>query len=88
MVAHPGLDPGDHRLQDLHARVPLGVPFDQVPGGLAVEEANTYKLTVSDIPPTARGGAVLLTQTGAQLISLTDGLRDAAGGEFKFSFDL
>ncbi len=41
----------------------------------AAAVSSTYTLTVSDVPPTARGGYVVLGQDGNRLVSLTDDLR-------------
>jgi hypothetical protein len=38
--------------------------------------SGTFKLDVSDVPQTARGGAVVLDSTGSQLLAFTNDLRD------------
>jgi hypothetical protein len=43
--------------------------------GPADSPSTNYTLTVSDVPATARGGVVLLGQSGDKTMSLTDGLR-------------
>jgi hypothetical protein len=47
--------------------------------------AGSFKLSVSDVLPSARGGAILLTETGESLISLTDSLQS---GLESFVFDV
>ena len=41
--------------------------------------SGSFALNVSDVPPTARGGAVILSQDGTQTVALTDGLQSGQG---------
>jgi hypothetical protein len=45
----------------------------------------SYLLTVADVPPTARGGAVYLGRDGAEVVPLTAGLRGGTT-QFRLSF--
>jgi hypothetical protein len=47
--------------------------------------AGLFSLSVSDVPPAARGGALALTENGTQTVALTEGLQ---GGQRNFTFDL
>lgn len=44
-------------------------------GNVVPNDASNYTLTVSDVPATVRGGAVLLTQNGDQTQALTTALQ-------------
>jgi hypothetical protein len=63
--------------------------YVQVGGNIEVvvvaDPARTYALNVSDVNETARGGALILSPDGTQVISLTDALR---AGVQDFSFDV
>jgi hypothetical protein len=47
--------------------------------------SGTMTLSIGDVQPTARGGAVLITPGQTQTVALTDGMRS---GERSFSFDM
>jgi len=47
--------------------------------------AGTFALNVADVPPTARGGAVVIGDKGTQTVGLTEGLQ-AGQDQFTFNF--
>ncbi len=66
----------------------LAKTFVEVGGNVEVlvvaNAAGTFALNVADVPPTARGGAVLFGEDNIQTVGLTDGLQS---GQDQFTFD-